>query len=219
MFVAPTELDLDKLSVDIPQGKVAIAISPGNVGSIGGFLRPSDRVNVLATFTLDVGSLNDLLANPDTRELVLENTDLSGLLGSSLQTTTEVFQDPETGEIIVIEPPADPLSQYANSLPDSVRFTQTILQDVVVIAFGTTTRTAPGSLETGPLEGEPAVVLEVTPSQAEVIEFARQNATLALSLLPAGAPYSEFTSRGTTVDDVFSFVDRLREQLETLGGG
>ncbi len=88
-----------------------------------------------------------------------------------------------------------------------------------MIAFGTATRAAPGSLETGPFEGEPAVVLEVTPSQAEVIEFARQNASLALSLLPAETPYSEFTSRGTTVDDVFTFVDRLREQLETLGGG
>ena len=103
MFVAPSELDLATLSADIPQGKVAIAISPGQTGSVGGFVRPGDRVNLLATFNLDITSLNELLANPVTRELILDNVDLSGLLGGSSQ--TQVIQD-EEGNPIIVEPPS-----------------------------------------------------------------------------------------------------------------
>lgn len=217
MFVTPAELDLDKLSADIPEGKVAIAISPGEVGAVGGFVRPGDRVNILATFTLSVGSLNELLANPATRDLVLANVDLSGLLGGAAQDPI-VITDEETGETTVIQPPEDPLSQYASALPDTVRFTQTVLQDIDVIAFDTSTRTAPLGIETGAIEGDAVVVLEVTPAEAEVIEFVRQNAPLSLSLLPANAPYSEYATRGVTVDDIFGFVDRLREELEALGG-
>jgi hypothetical protein len=149
---------------------------------------------------------------------VLENADLSGLLGGTTSEPT-VITDPETGEVIsVIEPPEDPLSRYARSLPDTVRFTQTVLQDIDVIAFDTSTRTSPAPLGTEPTEGESIVVLEVTPAQAETIEFLRQNAQLSLSLLPSEAPYSEFATRGVTVDDIFGFVDRLRDELEALGG-
>ncbi len=216
MFVAPAELNLSTLSADIPQGKVAIAISPGNTGAVGGFIRPGDRVNLLATFNLDVTSLNDLLANPDTRELILASADLSGLLGGG--SATQVIQD-EEGNPIVVEAPPDPLSQYANSLPDSVDFTQTILQDLVVIAYGPETRDNPGALDDADeLTGEEDVVLEVTPTEAEIIEFVRQRATLSLSLLPSEGEYSEFAASGVTVDDIFGFVDRIREQLEALGG-
>ena len=114
--------------------------------------------------------------------------------------------------------PPDPLSQYADSLPDEVDFTQTILQDLIVIAFGPETRTNPGALEGEELTGEEVVVLEVTPTEAEMIEFARQRASLSLSLLPSEGEYSEFEAPGVTVDDIFTFVSRIREQLESLDG-
>ncbi len=218
MFVPASELDLDKLSADIPQGKVAIAVSPGLVGNVGGFIRPGDSVNVLATFSLNVAGLNSLLSDPETRDIVLQNADLSGLLGGTVSEPT-VITDPVTGEVIsVIEPPEDPLSRYADSLPDTVRFTQTVLQDIEVIAFDDATRTSAAGVDTAPAVGEAIVVLEVTPAQAETLEFLRQNAQLSLSLLPADTPYSEFATRGVTVDDIFGFVDRLREELEALGG-
>ena len=38
-------------------------------------------------------------------------------------------------------------------------------------------------------------------------------------LLPADVPYTQFDSRGVLIDDLFSLVDRIQEQLEeTLGG-
>ena len=61
-------------------------------------------------------------------------------------------------------------------------------------------------------------MLEVTPTEAEIIEFARQRAVLSLSLLPAEGEYSEFDAPGATVEDVFRFVERVREQLGALGG-
>ena len=216
MFVAPSELDLDRLSAAIPEGKVAIAINPGNIGSVGGFIRPGDRVNLLATFAIDLSSLNAILANPDTRQFILDNADLSGLIGPS---DPIVIQN-EDGTTEVIEPPADPLSQYAAALPDTVDFTQTILQELEVIGVGKDTVESPSITadEESPLE-EVVIVLEVTPEEAEQIEFARQRAQLALTLLPAEGVYTEFAPRGATVDDIFDFIDRIREQLGALSGG
>lgn len=215
MFVAPADLDLQTLSGTIPQGKVAIAVNPGDIGSVGGFIRPGDRVNVLATVNIDVGALNELLANPDTRDFVLNNIDLAGLFGATTQ--TQVIQD-EEGNPIVVEVPTDPLGQYAATLPDSVEFTQTILQDIHVLGYGPATLANPSALDGEEITGEEAVVLEVTPTEAEQIEFARQRATLSLSLLPADEDYTEFETRGVTGDDIFDFLDLLREQLEAIGG-
>ncbi len=219
MFVAASEIDVEKLSVEIPPGKVAIAINPGNVGSVGGFIKPGDHVNVIATFNVDMSSLNALLANPDTREFLLANLDLGGLIG----TTEPVVVPTEEGGVQVVEPAPDPLGEYANALPDRIEFTQTILQDVNVIAFGKETAATPAApveeAEDPGADEEIVVVLEVTPEDAEKIEFARQRATLGLALLPAEGPYAEIEARGATVDDVFDLIDRIREQLEALNGG
>jgi Flp pilus assembly protein CpaB len=217
MFVAPTEVDTDALSAEIPESKVGFALDAGSVGSVGGWIQPGDRVNVIATFTLDVTNVNDLLANPDTRQFVLDNVDLSGLLGSGQTPTTIV--DEETGEVTVVEPGEDALSQFANTLPDNVRFTQTVLQNIDVIAFGNSSRERPGASEEGPsVEAGTVVVLEVTPAEAEMLEFVRQNAQVSMTLLPQDSEYTEFASGGVTVDEIFTFIDRLRDQLAALGG-
>ncbi len=213
MFVAPSDLTADRLSADIPQGKVAIAISPGGVGSVGGFIRPNDSVNLLATFRIDTSTLNELLANPDTRDFVLENADLSGLIGTNEPTVVET---PE-GEVQVVEAPQDPLSQFAAALPDAVDFTQTFLQNIRVLAVGTQTvadPAAPGAEDAQ--QGEVVVVLEVTPEQAELVEFARQRTQVSLSLLPADGTYTEVQAPGATVDNIFRFLERLRDDLEEL---
>lgn len=133
MFVQPEDLEVDTLSREIPQGKVAMALEPGDVASVGGYIKPGDHVNLLASFTLDTTSLNALLADPLTRDIVLEGTNLSGLL------TTTAPQDPEfdeEGNPIPQEPTTDALTRFAQSLPTEIEFTQTILQDLPVLAVG-----------------------------------------------------------------------------------
>ncbi len=214
LFVPADEVATDTLSAQIPQGKVAVAISPGNVGSVGGLVQPDDRVNVLATFRLDTSTINALLADPETRDFILANADLSGLVGSS----EPVVVQAEDGTTQVIEPPEDPLSRYANALPDAVDFTQTILQNLRVLAVGDQTIATTGNVEGDEQQGETVIVLEVTPEEAELIEFARQRTQLAVSLLPSNFEYAEVQARGATVDDIFNFVDRIRDDLEELSG-
>jgi Flp pilus assembly protein CpaB len=60
------------------------------------------------------------------------------------------------------------------------------------------------------------VVLEVTPEQAELVEFARQRTQVSLSLLPADGTYTEVQAPGATVDNIFRFLERLRDDLEEL---
>lgn len=215
MFVEPSELDLDTLSKQIPQGKVAMALQPGDVDSVGGYIKPEDHVNIIASFTLDTSSLNALLADPLTRDIVLEGTSLSGLLTTTVPTPTVLDEE---GNPIEQPPTADALSRFALSLPEEIEFTQTILQDLPVLAVGMQTATEGAPLDSGPVQ-DAAVVVELTTEQAEVFEFARQRSQLALSLLPADVPYTTYAAPGVTVDDIFNYVDRLRDQLGAIGGG
>jgi|GEM_PF-1188176 len=212
MFV-PAEQATDRLAAAIPVGKVAIAISPGDVGAVGGLIEPGDRVNVLATFRLDVSTINALLADPDTRDLLFSDIDLAGLVGS---TQPEVVIPGEEGGVVV-EPAADALSSYANALPDTIDFTQIILQNVNVLAVGGRTAAQPpaGDEEQA---GEMVLVLEVTPEETEKLEFARQRTQLAVTLLPADGTYSEVAATGATVDDIFGYLTKLRDTLEGLSG-
>lgn len=215
MFVQPSELELDSLSTFIPQGKVAMSIQPGDVASVAGFIKPGDHVNIVASFTLDTTALNQLLADPLTRDIVLEGTNLPSLL-----TTTAPQQQEfdEEGNPIEQPPAEDALTRFAQVLPGEIEFTQTILQDLPVLAVGSQTSAEGTLLDSGPVE-DAAVVIELTTEQAEVFEFARQRAALALSLLPKDLPYTNYAAPGVTVDDIFDYVDRIREELGAIGGG
>jgi Flp pilus assembly protein CpaB len=93
-----------------------------------------------------------------------------------------------------------------------------VLQDVEVLAVGPDTRPSPLGTGLTPA-GAQIVVLEVTPEQAEKIEFAKQYTSVALSLIPSGEDtvYSVFEARGVIVDDLLSLIDRIREQFEEAG--
>ncbi len=82
--------------------------------------------------------------------------------------------------------------------------------------MGPDTRLAPLGTGLEP-QGTQIIVLEVTPEQAEQIEFARQYTTVALTLLPKDVPYNEFEARGVLVDDLFDLLDRIQEQLQQVG--
>jgi Flp pilus assembly protein CpaB len=205
-FVAPNLLSDIKLSESIPQGKVAISIQADGSNTVGGFVRPGDRVNLLASVAYDLSSSTQLLQDPELRQLLL------GEAAAPVETTT-----PVEGEDTAA-PDEDPVSRLASTLPGSLEFTQTVMQDVEVLAVGADTRPSPLGTGLTPA-GAQIVVLEVTPEQAEKIEFAGQYTDLAFVLIPSGEDtvYNSFESRGIIVDDLFSLIDRIREQFEEAG--
>jgi hypothetical protein len=97
-------------------------------------------------------------------------------------------------------------------------FLQTFMQDVEVIAVGPDT--LPARIPTGLTpQGAQIIVLQVTPQQAELIQFAKDYSSVSTMLLPADVPYTPFDSVGVIIDDLFTLVDRIQAQLEdTLGG-
>jgi Flp pilus assembly protein CpaB len=196
------------LSEEITQGKVAIGIRPEDVAAVGGFVRPGDRVNLIASAELEIKAFLAVIADPELREL---------LFGTAAEAAPAFPTDTtETGGTAQQE--EDATTSLADTFPDSVEFTQTVLQDLEVIAVGSDT--APNRTGTGltPV-GTQVIVLEVTPQQAEQIEFARQYTSVALALLPSDVPYTPFESAGVVVDDLFTLIDRIQAQLEAALGG
>jgi Flp pilus assembly protein CpaB len=205
MFVAPAELNSRGLSESIQQGRVAISFRPSDDAATGGFIRPGDTVNMLASVTVDLSNIafNALLTDPELRDLVLGSSDAPGGTGG------------DTGDVDGLPTQEEQLAGTAGAFNSSVQFTQTVLQNLEVIAVGADTRDARIGTGLEPI-GTQIVVLEVTPEQAELIEYARQYTDVALSLLPSEFPYTEFEARGVFVDDLFDLVPRIQELLEPL---
>ncbi len=212
LFVPPNLLSDIKLSESIPEGKVAISFRPSEESTVGGFVRPGDRVNLIASASVDLSQSTALLKDPELRKLLLGED-------AALTTDTAAPVDDPLGGVQT----DDAVARLAQSLPGSIDFTQTVLQDVEVLAVGPDTRPSP--LGTGLLPaGGQIVVLEVTPEQAEEIEFARQYTSVSLSLIPSGENangqdkvYNPITSEGVIIDDLFTLIDRIREQFEEAG--
>jgi len=205
MFVSAAELNTVSLSEAIPENKVAISIRPDDDGVSGGYIRPGDRVNILASADVQMDQFLNVIKDPELRALILGPGDD----GPTTPTTTVV---PGFGP----QPEDDPLTALAETFPTSIKFTQTVLQDIEVLAVGPDNQLQ--GLGTGltPQTGS-IIVLNVTPEQAEKIEFARNNTTVAMSLLPKDSPYTPFEARGVVVDDLFNLLDRIQEQLEQFG--
>jgi Flp pilus assembly protein CpaB len=204
MFVLPSELNSISLSESIAQGKVAVSIRPSEDSAAGGFVRPGDRVNMLASVTVDLRNIafTALLTDPELRELVL---------GAG---TTP---DPGTPGVDGDVTEGDQIAQTADIFNSSVQFTQTVLQNLEVLAIGADTR--PDPLGTGlEPQGTQIVVLEVTPEQSELIEYAKQFTAVTLVLLPDPEtfPYTEFEARGVFIDDLLDLVPRIQELLEPV---
>lgn len=207
-FAPLTEVESARLSESLEQGEVAIAIRPDDVAAAGGFVRPGDRVNIIASSSVQINQFLALLQNTELREAILGAGFGQG----------ETQQPPTGEEGAVGEEPFDPVASLAETFPAQIDFTQTVLQDLEVLAVGEDTKPAPLGTGLTP-QGSQIIVLQVTPEQAERIEFARQYTNVALMLLPADLPYTPFDSRGVTVDDLFTLIDRIQEQVEGILGG
>ena len=103
------------------------------------------------------------------------------------------------------------------TIPTSFEFTQTVMQNLEVLAVGADTRPNPLGTGLAP-QGSQIMVLEVTFEQAEKIQFIQNNTSVALMLLPSEFPYTIKESRGVIIDDIFDLVSRLEEQLEAAFG-
>ena len=86
-----------------------------------------------------------------------------------------------------------------------------------MLAVGADTRPAPLSTGLEPLAG--IVVFEVTPQEAEQIEYARQYTSLALSLLPKNGDYVPYDAQPVVVDDIFLLLDRIQAELGLVSSG
>lgn len=186
MFITPAEANVDRLAARIPQGKVAISVSPGEIGSVGGFIEPGDSVNVLTTIDVEVS------------------------LGES---ATGVTIDEGSG---------DSLGGAEDGRSLSFAVTQTILQDIPVLAVGNATEDDPlGQVGEELLQESEAIVLEVVPTDAEKLELARQRGEISLVLLPANQPVTPVEDLGATIYDILDLVEvvnRLAAELEVIDG-
>jgi len=193
-----------RLSDAIAPGKVAISLQIDNPTASGGFIRPGDNVNLLASASLTPLSFLEVISNEELRDLLV------------LVTTGETAPDgevaPEDDTTTVTTP-----GNLSGAIPSSIDVTETIMQNVQVLAVGPDTRPAP--LDTG-LEpsGSLVVVFEVTPQQAELIEYARQYTEVTLSLLPTG-DYVPYDSQPVVVDDIFGLLDRIQQELGLVSSG
>jgi Flp pilus assembly protein CpaB len=206
MFVELAALNSAKLSDSIAQGRVAISVRPSDDSASGGFVRPGDRVNLLASASINLSGAISLLEDPNLRAIIL-GTVGQGAGGGGQTPGLEG------------EEPSDPTADFAATLPATVQFTQTVLQNVEVLAVGADTREQSLGLGLEPT-GSEIVVLEVTPEQAEAIEFAKQFTSVTLSLLPDPEvfPYTEFEARGVLIEDLFDLLPRIQELFEPLEG-
>jgi Flp pilus assembly protein CpaB len=201
-FALGSELQ-QALSDSIAPGKVAISISVDLSAASGGFVRPGDNVNILASAALSPLNFIEVISNEELRDLLVE-------AGAAVDEVDEAVGTVPTEE-------STAPTNLAGAIPSSFDVTQTILQNVQVLAVGDDTRPAP--LETGltPLAG--IVTFEVTPQEAEEIEYARQYTSLALSLLPKEGDYVPYDAQPIVVDDIFGLLDRIQAELGLVTSG
>ncbi len=85
-----------------------------------------------------------------------------------------------------------------------------------MLAVGANTRPAPEPIGLTPVGG--TFVFEVTPQQAEQIEYAANYSGLALSLLPSDGTYVPYDAQPVVVDDIFGLLDRISAELGLVLG-
>ncbi|MCB1247203.1 MAG: Flp pilus assembly protein CpaB [Acidimicrobiia bacterium] len=199
--VADTET---RLNESIAEGKVAISILVDGLAASGGFIRPGDNVNILASAEVSPFDFVTMVSNDELRNLFFEQLTDEEQQALADETPT----DPEA--------PSTPTNLLA-ALPTSYALTETIMQEVQVLAVGADTRAAPLATGLEP-QGAQIVVFEVTPQQAELIEYARQYTSIALSLLPADGTYVPYDAQPVVVDDIFGLLDRISAELGLVLG-
>jgi Flp pilus assembly protein CpaB len=229
MFISPVELQSVSLSESLQEGTVAIAIRPSDVASVGGFIRPGDKINIIASSTVNITQTLEFLTDPELRQLLIDAGFIVPFSDIALPDITTPDFPVDTGGDPFQPAPSpddptvtDPLTAFVSTLPTSFPFTQTPvrLQNLEVLAVGADTRPSPLGTGLAP-QGSQIMILEVTFEQAELIQFVQNNTSFAMMLLPSNedfAPYTIRESLGVIIDDVFDVVSRIESELEAAFG-
>jgi len=190
-----------RLNESLAPGKVAIAVSFDEVQSAGGFIRPGDNVNIIGSTSLSPFDFISMVSNEELRDFFFVDA----------ATEAEVPEvDPTPGEE---ETPNNLLA----ALPTSYDVTETIFQEVQVLAVGANTRPAPQAVGLVPVGGQ-IIVFEVTPQQAERIEWAATYSALTMTLLPSDGTYLPYDAQVIVVDDIYGLLDRISTELGLVLG-
>jgi Flp pilus assembly protein CpaB len=200
-FVGLSETET-RLNESLAPGKVAISIEVSGVASSGGFIRPGDNVNILASSALSPFEFISMVSNEELREFFFQ---------SISDEDAEAIADPENP----IEPSIE--NTLLAALPTSYTITETIFQEIQVLAVGPDTRPGPLSIGLVPVGGQ-IFVFEVTPQQAERIFWANTYSALSLSLLPSDGTYIPYDAQTIVVDDIFGLLDRISAELGLVLG-
>jgi Flp pilus assembly protein CpaB len=195
-----------RLKDAITPGKVAISLDVGVSDASGGFIRPGDKVNILASASVAPLNFLGIISDDELRDL---------LVAIEVDPTQDTPTDDGDGEGTTTGDAESP-SNLGSAIQGSYDITETILQNVEVLAVGEDTRPAP--LETGLTALAGVVVFEVTPQEAEIIEYAKQYTSVALSLLAAG-DYVPYDAQPIVVDDIFGLLDRIKAELGQVSSG
>jgi len=186
-----------RLNESLAPGKVAISVEFSGVASTGGFIRPGDNVNILASTALSPFEFISMVSNEELREFFFQ---------AISEEDAEAIADPENPTA-----PSEENTLLA-ALPTTYTVTETVFQEIQVLAVGPDTRPAPLATGLTPV-GAQIFVFEVTPQQAERIQWASTYSSLALSLLPSDGTYIPYDAQTIVVDDIFGLLDRISAEL------
>ena len=192
--IAETET---RLNESLAPGKVAISVSVDGVTSSGGFIRPGDNVNIIATTSLSPFDFISMVSNEELRNFFFVEAAAEG----------EVVEPTPA-----IEGEAATPNNLLAALPTSYDLAETIFQEIQVLAVGPNTRPAPQAIGLEPV-GAQIIVFEVTPQQAERIQYASTYSSLSLSLLPSDGTYIAYDAQVIVVDDIFGMLERISAEL------
>jgi hypothetical protein len=192
----------------------AISIRPDEVRAVGGFVRPEDRINMIATLSVDRSATINLLASALGRGLLGVDDEFEAFL---------LALPPEQREI----EGAALLGELANAIPVEVPISFTALQDIKVLSVGSVVSNEQTSSDTATdaeddqisaveALGSQLLTLEVDADQAERIAWLFTNGNVWLTLLPTEGVYVPVDTLGITIDDIVS--DLISERTLAIFG-
>jgi pilus assembly protein CpaB len=213
LWAEPTE-EAATFSALIEEGMQAISIRPDEVRAVGGFVRPEDRINMIATLSVDRSATINLLASALGRGLLGVDDEFEAFL---------LALPPEQREI----EGAALLGELANAIPVEVPISFTALQDIKVLSVGSVVSNEQTSSDTATdaeddqisaveALGSQLLTLEVDADQAERIAWLFTNGNVWLTLLPTEGVYVPVDTLGITIDDIVS--DLISERTLAIFG-
>ena len=213
LWAEPTE-EAATFSALIEEGMQAISIRPDEVRAVGGFVRPEDRINMIATLSVDRSATINLLASALGRGLLGVDDEFEAFL---------LALPPEQREI----EGAALLGELANAIPVEVPISFTALQDIKVLSVGSVVSNEQTSSDTATdaeddqisaveALGSQLLTLEVDADQAERIAWLFTNGNVWLTLLPTEGVHVPVDTLGITIDDIVS--DLISERTLAIFG-